>query len=440
MEADVNPRVGAESDVTRNDEEARRVVLSSFLGTTVEYYDFLLYGTAAALVFGPVFFPELSGATALFASLMTFAAGYVARPVGGVIFGHYGDRIGRKKMLLVSLTMMGVSSTAIGLIPSADMIGAWAAVILVTLRLIQGIAVGGEWGGAALMALEHAAPHRRGFYASFTNAGAPMGGVLATVAMLAFATLPEEDFLAWGWRIPFLLSAVLLGIGLFVRMRVAESPIFRAAVQKAETERPGDAPLAQVLKAPATVLVAGGACLISFAMQASLTTFGIGYAVESGTERTSALWGLAAGSLIAIFTVLGYARLSDAIGRRPVMIGGCVGVMVLAYPIFSLLGAGGALSYFFAFLLFNICQNAIYGPMAAFLTEQFNTRSRYTGASLGYQLAALGGGFAPAALVALNSEYPTTPAPMAIFMIALAAVSAVLIFITKESRTLDLTH
>jgi MFS family permease len=418
------------------DREARRVVVSSFLGTTIEYYDFILYGTAAALVFGPVFFPDLSAAAATVASLATFAAGYLARPLGGIIFGHYGDRLGRKKMLVLSMAIMGLGSMLIGLIPPASAIGSWGAIILVMLRLSQGIAIGGEWGGAALMALEHAEPHRRGFYAAFTNAGAPMGGVLGTLAMMAAAQLPDDQFLAWGWRIPFLLSAVLLAVGLFVRLRVTESPIFRAAVEKDRKDKAASLPILDVLKTPQTVLVGAGACMASFAMQAVITTFGIGYAVQSGTSRTDALLGLAGGSFIAVFLVLGYAKLSDHVGRRPVMLGGALGIIALAYPILTVLGSGSPTSVFYAFLLFNLCQNAMFGPMASFLSEQFTTGSRYTGASLSFQLAALAGGFAPSALAALDTGEGVWP--MALFVMGVAAVSATFIFITKETRDRDL--
>ena len=237
--------------------EYRRVLFSSYLGTTIEFYDFLLYGTAAAVVFPAVFFSGLDEFTAVLFSLGTFAAGYVARPLGGVIFGHYGDRIGRKKMLVVTMLVMGVASFLIGLVPSAAMIGGWAAVILVLLRVAQGIAVGGEWGGASLMALEHSGGEGRGLAASFVNAGAPSGAVLGSLMLGLFSLLPQEQFLSWGWRIPFLLSAVLLGLGLWVRSQVSESPVFQAALAKAEeqerTKEP--LPLLSVLRRPKALIL-----------------------------------------------------------------------------------------------------------------------------------------------------------------------------------------
>jgi len=217
--------------------EARTVIASSYLGSTIEYYDFLLYATAAAVVFPKVFFSGADEWVGVVAAYGTFAAGYVARPLGGIIFGHFGDRLGRKNMLIVSMLVMGIASTLIGLVPGAAVAGAWGAVMLVILRVCQGIAVGGEWGGAALMALEHSESGKRGFAASFVNAGAPTGAVLGTLVMGAFAALPNEQFLAWGWRVPFLLSFVLLGIGMFVRLKVSESPIFKAALEQEKAER-----------------------------------------------------------------------------------------------------------------------------------------------------------------------------------------------------------
>ncbi len=222
--------------------EARTVIASSYLGSTIEYYDFLLYATAAAVVFPKVFFSGMDDWVGVVAAYGTFAAGYVARPLGGIIFGHFGDRLGRKGMLIVSMLVMGVASTLIGLVPDASVAGPWGAVMLVILRVFQGIAVGGEWGGAALMALEHSESGRRGFAASFVNAGAPTGAVLGTFIMGAFSSLPNDQFLAWGWRVPFLLSFVLLGVGMFVRLKVSESPIFKAALEQEEREQADGAP------------------------------------------------------------------------------------------------------------------------------------------------------------------------------------------------------
>ncbi|MCX5529723.1 MHS family MFS transporter [Streptomyces sp. NBC_00006] len=418
--------------------EVRRVVLSSYLGSVLEYYDFLLYGMAAALVFGPVFFSGLSPSAATIASLGTFAAGYVARPLGGVVFGHFGDRIGRKSMLVLSMTVMGVASFLIGLIPPASAIGSWGAVILVTLRVLQGIAVGGEWGGATLMALEHAEPKKRGLMAAFTNAGAPSGGVLGTLILMAFSTLPEDQFLAWGWRVPFLLSAVMLGIGLFVRSRVSESPLFQAALDQDE-KRDTAPPLLAVLKKPKVVLLTAFACLTSFALQSAITAFGVTYAVDQGTPRSQVLLGFAVGNFCAIFGVLAYARLSDRVGRRPVMLFGYLAAIALIYPMFQLLAWGGFVGAMLAFLLFNLFQNAVFGPMAAFISEQFGTGSRYTGASLGFQLATLlGGGFTPMILASLSASSAGSITSACVFLAALAAISICCLLAVGETKDNDL--
>ncbi|MFW0796839.1 MFS transporter [Gordonia sp. CPCC 205515] len=427
---------------TERSREARRVVLSSYLGSTLEYYDFLLYGTAASLVFGPVFFSGLSPAAGTIASLGTFAAGYLARPFGGIIFGHFGDRVGRKSMLVLAMTVMGVASILIGLIPPASMIGSWGAILLITLRIVQGVAVGGEWGGAALMALEHADPRRRGFMAAFTNAGAPTGAVLGTLALTLFATLPEDDFLAWGWRIPFLMSAALLVIGLFVRSRVSESPIFAAAADQAKLAKTrAAAPIVEVLRAPKTVLIAAGACLASFGIQTAFATFGIAYAVHGGSSKPDVLLAYALGQFCGIFLILGYARLSDRIGRRPVMLAGLVGMIVLIYPLFGLMASGNLALIALAFVLSMVCHGATYGPMAAYISEQFGTRSRYTGASLGYQLATLlGGGFTPVILASLFAGSGNSLMPVGLFVIALALISGTVLLFTRETKDLDLTE
>ncbi|MDT7692574.1 MAG: hypothetical protein QOI75_1941, partial [Pseudonocardiales bacterium] len=285
--------------------QLRRAVASSFIGSVIEYYDFLLYATAAAVVFGKVFFAALDPLTATVASFGTFAAGYLARPLGGILFGHFGDRIGRKKMLVTTMTLMGVASFLIGALPTYGQIGIWAPVALVTLRVLQGVAVGGEWGGAVLMSAEHATS-RRGLWASFTNAGAPCGMVLSTVVLTVTAAASgERAFLAWGWRVPFLLSILLLGIGLFIRLKVEETPVFAAA------ERSARVPLFDVLRNhPRNLLLAVGVGLAAFVAQGTLTTFLIAYGVEVGYSRQTVLSGLTLSSVLAVAGIIGYSALS----------------------------------------------------------------------------------------------------------------------------------
>ncbi|WP_336855241.1 MFS transporter [Sinomonas albida] len=421
--------------------EARTVILSSYLGSTIEFYDFLLYATAAAVAFPKVFFAGADPWVGAVEAYATFAAGYLARPLGGVIFGHFGDRIGRKGMLIISMTVMGLASAAIGLVPAASVIGSWGAVILVMLRVLQGIAVGGEWGGAALMALEHSEPKRRGFAASFVNAGAPTGAFLGTVAMGIVSALPSEAFLAWGWRVPFLLSFALLAVGLFVRLRVSESPIFAAAVAAEESsDAKPKVPLFEVLRRPKAlvfVMLAGAA---AFGLQVTLSTFAVTYAVSKGAPQQGVLYGFAGASVISIAFVLFGGRISDRFGRRPVMIAGLVLFVAYLFPMFALLGTGNAWLVFLAFTLALVFHSTLYGPFAAFVSEQFGTTSRYTGAALGYQLATLiGGGFTPGIVGSLYKGSGLDVGAVVGFLAALSLVSAVFILLTRESKDNDLT-
>ena len=388
-----------------------------------------------------MFFSNLPPTAATVASLGTFAAGYLARPIGGIIFGHFGDRVGRKSMLLWSLSIMGVASFLVGLVPPESVIGPWGAVILVVLRLMQGIALGGEWGGATLMALEHADPKKRGFMAAFVNAGAPAGGILGTLVMGLFsAILTEDEFLSLGWRVPFLFSALMLAVGLYIRLKVSESPLFVAAANSKKDEASPAAPIVTILRSPRTVLFVALACVASFALQSTITTFGLSYAVDQGSTREDVLFGFTIGQVAAIVLILAYARLSDRFGRRPVMIFGCIASIVLLYPMFELLEAGGILFTALAFVLFCIGQNAIYGPMGAFISEQFATQSRYTGASVGYQLASLvGAGFTPAIVASLYAVSDRSILPVLILIGTVAAISAVFLWLSQETRTRDLT-
>ena len=436
-------------DVTARRKEARTVIASSYLGSTIEYYDFLLYATAAAVVFPKVFFSGMDDWVGVVAAYGTFAAGYVARPLGGIIFGHFGDKLGRKGMLIVSMLVMGVASTLIGLVPDASVAGPWGAVMLVTLRVAQGIAVGGEWGGAALMALEHSESGRRGFAASFVNAGAPTGAVLGTFIMGAFSALPNDQFLAWGWRVPFLLSFVLLGVGMFVRLKVSESPIFKAALEEEKMEQARAAqlseakkpamPLLQVLRKPRTLIFTMLAGAAGFALQVVLATFAVTFAVSKGADRQGVLYAYAAASLISIaFVVLG-GRLSDKLGRRPVMIGGLVLFVLYLVPMFQLLSSNNIALIFAAFTVGLMIHSTLFGPLAAFVSEQFGTTSRYTGASLGYQLATLlGAGFTPGIVAQIFKDSGQNTASVVWYLAIMSVVSIVFILLTRESKNNDL--
>lgn len=422
--------------------EARTVILSSYLGSTIEFYDFLLYATAAAVAFPKVFFAGTDEWVGVVAAYATFAAGYVARPLGGVIFGHFGDKVGRKGMLIISMAMMGIASTLIGLIPGAGVIGPWGAVILVLLRVCQGIAVGGEWGGAALMALEHADPRRRGFAASFVNAGAPTGAVLGTVVMGIFSALPQDAFLAWGWRVPFLLSFLLLIVGMFVRLRVSESPIFAEAVAKEEAQATTKRkiPLLEVLRRPKALIMIMFAGAAGFGLQVVLPTFSVTYAVSKGAPQQGVLYAFAGASAISIIFVLLGGRLSDRFGRRPVMIAGLALFIAYLFPMFGMLGSGNVGLVFVAFTVALVLHSSLYGPLAAFVSEQFGTTSRYTGAAVGYQLATLiGAGFTPGILAGLYKDSGQSIVPVVVFLSVMALVSIVFIALTRESKNNDLT-
>ncbi|MFD9888507.1 MFS transporter [Amycolatopsis sp. NPDC059027] len=376
----------------RRSTQLRRAVASSFLGSVIEYYDFLLYATASALVFGKVFFTGLDSWVATIASLGTFTTGYLARPLGGLIFGHFGDRVGRKRMLVLTMVLMGAASFLIGLLPTYRQVGAWAPVGLVLLRVLQGVAVGGEWGGAVLMSAEHATS-RRGLWAGFTNAGAPCGMLLSTAALTGTAAaVGESAFLAWGWRVPFLLSIALLVTGLFVRLKVEEPPVFRAA--KHDLRGP---PLLEVLRRhPRPLLLGIGTGLAAFVAQATLTTYVLAYGVQVGFTRQTVLNSITISSAFAVVGIIAWSALSDRIGRRPVVLAGACAMAVFSFVLFPLVDSGSSALLVLALVLGQgVVHPMMFGPLAALYTELFSTRSRYTGVSLGYQLASLGGGLAP---------------------------------------------
>lgn len=443
MSESVLPQPGRveHEDSPERKRELRRVITSSFIGSTIEFYDFILYATASALVFGPVFFSQLDPQFAIVASYLTFAAGYVARPLGGIIFGHFGDKVGRKKMLLASMTIMGVVSVLIGLVPPIE---TWGAIMLLVLRALQGIAIGGEWGGAALMSMEHAGKKNRGFAASFANAGAPFGAFLGTAALGLFALLPEEQFLSWGWRIPFLFSAALLIVGLYIRLKVSESPVFQEAQAKAAQAKVAKpkVPLVEILRRPKTLLIVGFAGIGGFAIQAMFSTFAISFAEEHGTAPSVALWSFAFSQFFAAITIPAFAALSDRLGRRPVMVTGYVLMAAFAFPVFWMLAQGSTVLTVAAFMIsLPLFQAMTFGPMAAFLGESFGTMSRYTGASLGYQIASLlGAGFTPAIVASIYAAQGGVINGPAWYLIAACILSAlVLIFLVKESGSNELS-
>ncbi|NUT53547.1 MAG: MHS family MFS transporter [Saccharothrix sp.] len=359
----------------------------------IEYYDFLLYATASAVVFNKVFFANLDPFVGTVASFGTFATGYLARPLGGVLFGHFGDLLGRKRVLEATMTLMGVSSALIGLLPTYAQVGALAPIGLVVLRVLQGVAVGGEWGGAVLMSTEHATS-RHGLWAGFTNAGAPCGMLLSTAALAGTGALLDEGaFLDWGWRVPFLASVVLLGVGLFVRHRVEETPVFRAL------DRTGSRrlPVWDVLRHHPRVLLLGvGVGLSAFVVQSTLTTFVVAHGVQVGHARQTVLNVLTLSSACAVVGILFWAAASDRFGRRPIVLVGAVVAAAYGFVLFPLVDSGSTALLVIALVLGQgVVHPMMYGPLAALYSELFSAEHRYTGASLGYQMAGLGAGLAP---------------------------------------------
>jgi metabolite-proton symporter len=417
----------------------RRVVMASLIGTTIEWYDFFLYGSAAALVFNKLFFPEFDPLTGTLLAFATYALGFVARPVGGVVFGHFGDRIGRKRLLMLSLILMGVATIFIGLLPTYAQVGIWAPIGLIALRLVQGFAVGGEWGGAVLMAAEHGDAARRGFWASWPQAGVPAGNLLAAAVLAIMAALQtEEDFLDWGWRVPFILSALLVVVGWYIRNRVAESPMFEAEFDAAEA--PARVPAIEVLRERPKALVLGAGLRVGENISYYiLTVFSLTFLVDVSKEsRSLALNALLIGAAVQFFAIPLFAALSDRIGRRPVYAFGAFGLAAWCFVMFGLLGSGDNASIISALVVGLVLHGAMYGPQAAFITELFPTRIRYSGVSLAYQLTSIvAGSLAPIIALWLYKDYGSAM-PVAIYVGAACVISGISALLARETRGLEL--
>jgi metabolite-proton symporter len=417
----------------------RRVVMASLIGTTVEWYDFFLYGSAAALVFNKLFFPEFDPLTGTLLAFATYALGFVARPVGGIVFGHFGDRIGRKRLLMLSLVMMGLATVLIGVLPTYAQIGIWAPIALIALRLVQGFAVGGEWGGAVLMAAEHGDTARRGFWASWPQAGVPAGNLLAAAVLAIMAAVQTEaDFLAWGWRVPFVLSALLVVVGWYIRNRVAESPMFEKELDEAEA--PPKVPAMEVLRERPRALILGAGLRVGENISYYiLTVFSLTYLVDVSKEsRGLALNALLIGAAVQFFAIPLFALLSDRIGRRPVYAIGAFGLAAWCFVMFGLLGSGDNASIILALVVGLVLHGAMYGPQAAFITELFPTRIRYSGVSLAYQLTSIvAGSLAPIIALWLYQQYGSAT-PVAIYVGAACLISGVSALLARETRGVEL--
>jgi MFS family permease len=442
----------------------RKVALTALAATSIEWYDFFLYGTAAALVFPTVFFPaEMPPLVGQLASFSTFAVGFIARPIGGVVFGHFGDRLGRKRALVTALLMMGVATTLIGCLPSYAAAGALAPVLLIVLRFVQGLAIGGQWAGAVLLATESAPPAQRGFYGSLAQTGAPIGTILANLAfLLASSFLSDDAFLAWGWRLPFLVSVVLIGLGLYVQLRLEDTAAFRelralkeqrdadAAASRALTSGIGaeaaraqldadrqPSPVLEALRAyPRQIALVAGAFVAAQVTFYILVAFVIAYGSGSsgiGIPRATMLTGVLIGAVLMIPGVILAAMLSDRYGRRGLIMLSAALLAVWGFAIFPLIDRGSLAWISLAIGVGQILVGGMYGPQAAFFAEIFETRVRYSGASLGYQLGGiLGGGLAPIIATALLASTGGTTA-ISVYIALACLVSIVSVWWLKET-------
>jgi metabolite-proton symporter len=424
-----------------------KVVAASMAGTAVEWYDFFLYGVAAAVVFPAVFFPSNDPAVGTLLALGTFAVGFVARPIGGLVFGHYGDKLGRKKLLVISLVAMGVATFAIGLLPGYATIGIAAPLLLVVLRLVQGFAIGGEWGGAVLIVSEHGDPARRGYWASWPQAGVPVGQLLANALLFLLAAVQsEQDFQAWGWRIPFLLSAVLVLIGLYIRLSIEESPIFQEAqARAAERVAAGEREIVPIIdvfrRYPREVFTAMGArfaenvCYYIFTIV--ITTY---MTKRLGVSNSFVLGAVLIGTAVHLVVIPIWGALSDRFGRKPIYLLGAAGVGIWAFVFIALIDTGNFALTALAVIGGLVFHAAMYGPQAAFLSEMFGTKVRYSGVSVGYQLASVvAGGLAPIIAVALYTSFDSGYA-VAVYVALSALLTIVAVATYGETRHRDLAE
>jgi len=393
----------------------QKVALTALAGTSIEWYDFFLYGAAAALVFPTAFFGEVPESTALILSLLTFAAGFIARPIGGIIFGHFGDKVGRKKTLVAALMLMGIASTLIGLLPTYAMIGVTAPILLTTLRFAQGLAIGGQWGGAMLLVTESAPSNKRGYYGAYAQAGAPIGVILANLAFISTSALLSDDaFMSWGWRIPFLASAILIGISMYIQLTMEDTKAFkelqnlRASQDQVSNKVVQKSPVLEALiKYPKRIALAAGAFLSIQVTFYILVAFLLAYGVKSADmTRNDMLSAVLIGSAVMVPVQFMFSSYSDRNGRKGIFMTGAILTAIWAFVIFPLVDTGNfwlivvAVSIGLSFL------SMMYGPQAAFFTELFSTEVRYSGATLGYQLGAIAGGaFAPTIAAKLWTDF-----------------------------------
>lgn len=412
----------------------RKVLVASLVGTAIEWYDFFIYGAAAALVFGPQFFPSEDPLAGTLAAFATFAVGFIARPIGGVVMGHFGDRVGRRQMLLLSMLMMGGATVAIGLLPNHAAIGIWAPILLVTLRFVQGLGVGGEWGGAVLMAVEYSPKNKRALYGAFPQMGLPIGIIAANLVFVVVANMTSpEMFNAWGWRIPFLLSGALVGVALYIRYSIEESPVFETARKEENVARN---PLGLLIREHLwTVLLAGA---ISIAAPAIGYIYSV-YLLSYGTSqleltRNTMLGIIIIGAVIHLVTVYLGAVLADKFTQKKVFVAGAILVCLWAFPFFWLVDTASPVNIVIGVTGILIAQSLMAGPQAALIAELFPTAVRYSGASVSYQIGSiLGGGFMPMIALGLFAAFGTLT-PISVYLLALGVISLLGILTLRIGR------
>jgi MFS family permease len=417
--------------------QLRRAVVASTIGTVIEWYDFLLYGQMAAIVFAKLYFPASDPLTGTLQAFAVFAVGFAARPIGAVIFGHYGDRIGRKAALIATLLLTGISTFLVGCVPTYEQIGVWGAVLMVVLRFVQGIGVGGEWGGSVLLSMEWAKTNRhRGFLAAWPQFGGPAGFFLANLAILAFSTLSGDQFLTWGWRVPFWLSLIMVAIGLWIRLGIMETPIFRRVM---EEDRVARAPVIEVLKRqPREIILVAlartGQMVPAFVYSAFFFTYGL---KVIGSTRDFLLMVMLIGSGLSLFTIPISGFLSDRLGRKTVYMFGAAATGLFSFAYYGMLDTGAPVLIILATLVAYFFHDLMWGPLAALAAECFTPRLRYSGASIGFQLAAVfAGGPAPAVATALLAEFGTGQA-VAAYVFGCCVVSLVATSMLRHSSARD---
>jgi MHS family shikimate/dehydroshikimate transporter-like MFS transporter len=414
--------------------EIRQVAAASLIGTVVEWYDFFLYGTMAALVFNKAFFPEVDPLLGTMIAFATFAAGFVTRPLGGIVFGHFGDRLGRKQMLVATMMIMGGATFCMGLLPTYAQIGMWAPVLLLVLRMLQGIGLGGEWGGASLMAVEHAPKGRRGWYSSWPQLGVPVGLLLSTGSVNALGVFGDDALQEWAWRVPFLLSAVLIAIGLFIRLRISESPGFQA-VREAGAE--AKMPLVEVVRRhPRVTLLGIGARLSESVTFNVYNAFLLTYTtLVLGLSKSVALNGLLIAAGVGLVMIPLAGHLSDRFGRRPVFATGAAIAAVSAFPIFWALDSRNTALIWIAIVVgWGLAACIMYGPEAAFFAELYPTRVRYSGMSIVYQIGVLpSGAIAPLVATTLVEKFDKASWPVAVYVLLMALIALVSLALSPET-------